>query len=410
MKARVLTIVPALVGISAPILLCILVYYMVFAPPSLRFFINRWVSSPAYSPDAERIAFACHYPTWSQLWEDKGRFLLSWGYIDQATEICTARLDGSQFTRLLHNSASDDFPAWSPDGQRIAYLSELPYTPGVEWERAIYVVEKDGTRPMKLSAGFQLQLEKPVWAPSGQELYFSGEDRLAVAGSGYNLYAVNVEDGELRALTSLPGDEVGAQWSPEGSRLAYLWFPRGFRWEMSESAAIRIMDETGRDQVVVEDFVNIGHLSWSPDGKRLAFWATLPGDCPAGTCAEVFVIDPADTTIECLTGKYELGRIDQIAWSPDGERIAFVAQTGRGAVDAYTGKPDHEVMGPAVFAIEPASGKLLRVSESGIPYPANLTWAPDAKSIAFNSGFEGDKSHIWFLEMKDGRLRRLRVP
>ncbi len=82
-----------------------------------------------------------------------------------------------------------------------------------------------------------------------------------------------------------------------------------------------MMDDAGRDEVAAEGFANAGGLTWSPDGSRLAFWATLPGDCPSGTCTEVFALDPMDNTMECLTEQYELGGIDETTWSPDGTHI-----------------------------------------------------------------------------------------
>jgi Tol biopolymer transport system component len=414
MKNRFL---PAVFAVCGLLLVIVTVCYVVCAPTSLCFFVDRWVSSPDYSPDGERIVYVCHYPTLSQVLKDvpddlgQSSSLLQWGYIWQATEICIANVDGKHQARLTNNQATDGLPTWSPDGLLIAYISDPPHAPGSTTGQALYAVSGNGSERRKLSEDLKLTGEKPTWSPDGKKVSFAATDPLKQE-LGVNLYAAGLESGEVHALTYLPGDELGALWSPDGTQLALVWYPEGYGGPCSvcsDSAAIQIIDVEGDNNTVAEGFAAIGGLTWSPAGTRLAFWGSQSTDCPDDDCRELYVLDLSNGSMECLTGQYELTWIDDTAWAPDGKQIAFVARTGREAVDAYTGQPDREVVGPAFFAIELASGKLLRISESGIPYPANLTWAPDAKSLAFNSGFEGDKSHIWFVEMENGKLRRLRV-
>jgi Tol biopolymer transport system component len=163
----------------------------------------------------------------------------------------------------------------------------------------------------------------------------------------------------------------------------------------SENAAIRIIDAEGENDTVVEDFANIGGLTWSPDGRRLAFWGSGSTDCSDDDCTELYVLDLSSGSVECLTGQYELRWIEDTVWSPDGERIAFTARAPKAAA-LYTITPDGDSLTPLTSAAAYAG--------------RDLVWAPDGKSIVFVRGVEGEKWHIWSVEVESGRLTRLKTP
>src|SRR5262245_12435220 len=86
----------------------------------------------AFSPDGERVAFVSER--------------------DGNLELYTIRRDGTGLRRLTDDFALDDHPAWSPDGKRIAFSStrQPAATPGTAWN-AIYVMNADGTGVERLS-------------------------------------------------------------------------------------------------------------------------------------------------------------------------------------------------------------------------------------------------------------------
>jgi len=387
--------------LCGPLLLIIIVCYVVCAPTSFCFFVDRWASSPDYSPDGEKIVFRCHFPTLSQALEDvfddlgQSSSLFQWGYIWQATEICTVHTDGRHLVRLTDNRAIDGLPAWSPDGQFIAYISDPPYAPNSTTEQAIHIVSEDG-RLRRFSENLNVEWERPVWSPDAKKLTFAAEDPVEYE-LGINLYEAVVESEHIHELTALPGDELGARWSPDGTQLAFIWFPEGYGGPCltcSKNAAIRLTDAEGSSDVVVHNFANIGGLTWSPDGTRLAFWGSPTADCPDDECIEVYVLDVLSNSIECLTEQYDLVVTGETAWSPDGERIAFTARAPRAA---------------AIYTIRPDGESLSRLTSPAAYAGRDLVWTPDGKSIAFVRGIEGEKWHIWFVEIEGGRLKKLRI-
>jgi dipeptidyl aminopeptidase/acylaminoacyl peptidase len=110
-------------------------------------------AAPAWSPDGQRIAFS----------SDR----------DGNSEIYVMNADGSALTRLTHNAASDGMPAWSPDGQRIAFDSDrdgidLVLQRGIE----IYVMNADGSAPTRLTNNAATDFA-PAWSPDGQKIAFA---------------------------------------------------------------------------------------------------------------------------------------------------------------------------------------------------------------------------------------------
>ena len=392
--------IPHALALCGPLLLIIVACYAACAPLNFCFFVDRWASSPNYSPDGERITFRCHYPTLSWALEDVfddlglGSSLLQWGYIPQATEICTIHRSGRHLVRLTDNQASDGLPTWSPGGQFIAYISDPPYTPDSPMEQAVHIVGEDGSQLSRFSKNLEVMWERPVWSPGGKKLSFAAKDPLKY-DLGINLYVVVVENENVRELTALPGDELGARWSPDGTQLAFVWFPQGFRWESSKSAVIRVINGEGRSDVVVEGFAYVGDLTWSPDDTHLAFWGSRSSDCVDGDCTEVYIMDLLNGSVECLTQQYDLIVIGETVWSPDGGRIAFTARASGAS---------------AIYTITPDGQSLSRLTAPGASGGDSLVWAPDGKSIAFVYGWEGDKAHIWFVEIEGGRPRKLKYP
>jgi len=385
-------LVLCILAFCGSLLLISTVCLLVCAQSSLCFFVDRWACSPDWSPDGERIAFTCHYPSLFQVSEDltrdlDGGWLFHWGYIPQAAEICTTYSDGSHLVKLTVSQVHDGLPVWSPNGRFIAHIS-------VSGMRdTVHIVKENSSQLMELAENLDVQWEKLAWSPDGEGLCFAAEDPLE-PDQGVNLYMATLKSEDVHTLTTLPGDELEVRWSPDGTRLAFVWFPEGFKWLLSESAAIRITNTEGNGNVVVEGFARIGDLTWSPDGTRLAFWAYSSADC-AYDCTEVYVVDLSSNSVECLTERYEISVIGETAWSPDGQRMAFTARAREGA---------------AIYMIAPNGEELSRVTPCAVHAPTDLAWAPDGESIAFVRGIEGDKSRIWLVQMEGGGLRELETP
>lgn len=130
----------------------------------------------AFSPDGTRIALVSER--------------------DGNMEVYTLNTDGSDLRRLSNDFGLDDHPVWSPDGQRIAFVStrESAHTPGRAWN-AIYVMNADGSGVQRLSPADTADYS-PAWSPGGEWIAFaSGSGR----AGGSDLFVMK-PDGSGRRL------------------------------------------------------------------------------------------------------------------------------------------------------------------------------------------------------------------
>src|SRR2546422_3546052 len=119
--------------------------------------------------------------------------------------------DGSGVVRLTYNAADyrlrDFYPAWSPDGTRIAFWS----TRDGEWE--VWAMNADGTGVTRLTNSPGLLYSVPiVWSPDGKKLAFQ-------TGYGDEIYVLNADGSSLVDVTNNPASDGGPVWSPDGSKI-----------------------------------------------------------------------------------------------------------------------------------------------------------------------------------------------
>jgi Tol biopolymer transport system component len=207
---------------------------------------------PAWSPDGARIAFQ----------QDAG----------PNPEIWTALPDGSDLRRLTSNSDPDRHPAWSPDGTKIAFASDRSAGTSLS---DLYVMNADGTGQVAITSTPDVDEDYPAWSPDGKRIAFSRDGEIATvvpAGTG------------LVVLTATERFEIEPDWSPSGTQLVY-------RVGINADDEIFRMNADGSG---VTNITNSGstveeHPVWSPAGDRIAF---VKG---AFSTAEVWTMNPDGT-------------------------------------------------------------------------------------------------------------------
>lgn len=233
---------------------------------------------------------------------------------DGNAEIYVMDPDGGNPKRLTENLAADWQPSWSPDGQKIAFVSNRD-----GGRVQIYVMDGDGGNPVKLTDG--LISLSPSWAPNGQEIVFAS----SINGESMQVYVMDSNGNNRQRLTAPQADGYEPAYSPDGQKIVFISGRDG-------TGEIYMMDSDGGNQTRLtdDDDINEREPAWSPDGEKIAFTASVAGSI------EICVIDADGRNRKRLTD--DLVNDYRPAWSPDGRFIAYASSKH---VDAVLGQRIH---------------------------------------------------------------------
>ncbi|MDE0297290.1 MAG: hypothetical protein OXN17_01490 [Candidatus Poribacteria bacterium] len=226
---------------------------------------------------------------------------------DGNAEIYVMASDGHNQVRLTHHPAIDIQPSWSPNGRKIAFVSNRN-----GGNIQIYLMDSNGRNLMRLTDGAWNQ--NPAWSPNGRQIAFE-----STAGeSNLDIYVIGTDGRHRTRLTGAPRSNAMPAWSPDARRIAYASWLGG-------RSEIYVMDADGENQTrLTHNLVNERELSWSPDGSEIAF-ASWDGE---GTVISVIGADGENR--KNLTEGIREGfsvRDSSPAWSPDGRWIAYGSVT-----------------------------------------------------------------------------------
>ena len=218
---------------------------------------------------------------------------------DGNSEIYVMEIDGSNQVRLTHDPADDTEPSWSPDGERIAFVSDRNNKADY-----LYVMDSDGGNLKRLTS--DAVSRAPAWSPDGQKILY-------VRSKGGNQIWVMDADGGNRKQLTHAGLNVYPAWSPDSRRIAYAAFKGGL-------PEIYVMEANGENQQrLTQHMTATGHPSWSPDGQWIAYESL---DEAGGF--QIFVVRTDGTGLPKMLTHNAPSKW-RPAWSPDGNTIAYLS-------------------------------------------------------------------------------------
>ena len=212
---------------------------------------------------------------------------------------------GGVTERLTQGPDNDWYPAWSPDGTKIAFMRG----PAESLASDIYVMDADGSDVVNVTNSPGTQDLSPTWSPDGRRIGFvSGA---AVVGTGadtryLDLWTMNADGSDATRLTD-GASALQPDWSPNGRWIAY-----------TSGNNIRLVTPDGSRDIPLPGVTAFADApSWSPDGRVIAF--------AAGHDIWVVGVDGSGLKNLTQTPAEITGRGEEYnpSWSPDGKKIVF---------------------------------------------------------------------------------------
>jgi dipeptidyl aminopeptidase/acylaminoacyl peptidase len=350
------------------------------------------VSDPQLSPDGRRIAFVV-----TSLSEERDEYLSNVWVVDVA---------GGAPRRFTAGPGRDTEPRWSPDGTRLAFLSER----AAAEKRQVYVMAADGGEPVKLTT-LRNGTSGVTWSPDGTRLAFvspvggtpepeSEEDKrksqparvitslkYRFNGEGFiydrrpHVFVVGIDGGPPVQITDGDFADVDPTWTPDGASIVFVSARHAERDDDDASDLWRVSAGGGEPHRLTATQGPVMLPAFSQDGRHLAYLAR-PDLNAYGRNVRLFTISSSGGDAVCLTAGLDRSCAPlhvRPAWSPDGGSLLVAAEDhgaiGLWRVAAAASSPAvHLVRGERVVSGFSTSGdgRLLAFTASGPVTPAEV--------------------------------------
>lgn len=224
---------------------------------------------------------------------------------------------------------------------------------GADENFEIYLMNTNGSSPQRITNNSDND-SYPSISPNGQHIAFAKRDP---STNDFDLFVMDADGSNSQLIisgTSLPF----VSWSPDGKKIAFSNSNNGnYEIYTADSDGANPVNISKTDSV---DF--IGHASWSPDGKKLLFTS----DRGPGTDNEIYTCNTDGTGVIQITDN-NVGEV-YASWSPDGDHIAY---------SSFESSSGGKI---SIINADGTGSRLL--AETGTSF-APPTWSPDGTEIAF---------------------------
>ncbi len=244
---------------------------------------------PAWSPDGTKLAFISNR--------------------DGAEEVYVMNADGTSVKRLTNTPAVEYTAAWSPDGLKIVFDSER------DGNRQFYVMNADGTNQTRLTFNPSSDAGLVSFSPDGRQIAFArASPTERSANYNYDIWVMNAEGGGGKQLTSDSKFDAEPICSADGKTILFISDRDG------DFEIYTINSDGSGEANLSQNPANDYFIAWTPDGKQLI----CMGNSEKLEFNQIYLMNPDGTGRRQITSFTD--KIPRVAYSPSARKFAFLSR------------------------------------------------------------------------------------
>ena len=344
------------------------------------------------SPDGKWVAYTVSYGDFKQ-----NAFV---------TQFWLVNSDTGQSLQLTRNDKSSTNPRWSPDGQRLAFLSNR-----IEDKNQIFLIDPTGGEAQQLTKS-ETAISNFAWSEDGKTIAYTATEPTAQP---------------LKDRKEYYGDYDVVR---EGYSYVHIW-----TLDVAEAMKSPL---AGKQRTKKTDF-SVDAFSWSPDGLTIAFSATVNPDLIQGVTDDIYLLKLSDDSVKKIVD--QPGPDFGPRFSPDGKQIVFTSAmsekfyfpsnsrlaivgvdggTPRSLTDSFDENPGLiewnrngiyfgglQKTASHLFHLDPVSGKITRVSQPDNAIAGAFSFTRNADKIAFTVASPTSMNELFVSDLRNFAPRKL---
>ena len=273
--------------------------------------------------------------------------------------------------------------AVSPDEKQIAYSVAYYSVPENKSNNELFVMNADGSSNRQITRD-SWQESQPVWIKDGKKIA-----SLCNGSGSSQVWEMNPDGTERKQLTRYEGDLEGFAFSPDGKKLLFI-----AQVKTVQSTADKHPDLPKATGIIVTDLMYKHWDEWVTTAPH-PFVADFDGN-GISNVQDILDGEPYESPMK------PWGGIEQLAWSPASDKVAYTCRKKTGLAYAVSTNSD-------IYIYDLATGKTENITEENKGYDTNPQYSPDGKYIAWQSmerdGYEADLNRLFVMDLATGEKR-----